>query len=135
MIKINTLSYFFVTYLNKSLPTGLFLGSKKFKIQLKDPFCNGEPMDWQLLGLSFITVFVAEIGDKSQLATIALGGSTSYPKAVFLGSIAALLSTSFLGVLVGGEMAIFLPTKLLKALAAAGFALMAIKLFHQLRHE
>ena len=33
-------------------------------------------MDWQLLGLSFITVFLAEIGDKSQLAAIALGGSS-----------------------------------------------------------
>ena len=29
-------------------------------------------MDWQLIGISFITVFLAEIGDKSQLAAIAL---------------------------------------------------------------
>ncbi len=33
-------------------------------------------MDWQLFGLSFITVFLAEIGDKSQLAAIALGSSS-----------------------------------------------------------
>ena len=85
-------------------------------------------MDWQLLGLSFITVFVAEIGDKSQLAAIALGGSTQHPKAVFFGSVAALLLASLIGVLAGGEMGGFLPTKVLKGLAALGFALMSVRL-------
>jgi putative Ca2+/H+ antiporter (TMEM165/GDT1 family) len=52
-------------------------------------------MDWQLLVLTFTTVFIAEIGDKSQLAAIALGGSTQYPRAVFFGSVAALLLASW----------------------------------------
>lgn len=85
-------------------------------------------MDWQLLGLSFITVFLAEIGDKSQLAAIALGGSSKSPKAVFLGSIVALILASFLGVIAGGGIAQFLPAKLLKGLAAIGFAMMALRL-------
>ncbi|MFW6358021.1 MAG: TMEM165/GDT1 family protein [Chroococcales cyanobacterium] len=85
-------------------------------------------MDWQLLGLSFITVFLAEIGDKSQLAAIALGGSSKFPRAVFLGSIAALILASFLGVIAGGGMAQLLPAKLLKAIAGIGFALMALRL-------
>ncbi len=51
-------------------------------------------MDFQLLLVSFVTVFVSELGDKSQLAAIALGGSTSSPKAVFLGSACALLLAS-----------------------------------------
>ncbi|HEY9691961.1 MAG TPA: TMEM165/GDT1 family protein [Oculatellaceae cyanobacterium] len=85
-------------------------------------------MDWQLLGLSFITVFVAEIGDKSQLAAIALGGSSKSPRAVFLGSVTALLLASFLGVLAGGQMATLLPARILKAIAAIGFALMAVRL-------
>ncbi len=88
-------------------------------------------MDWQLLGLSFITVFVAEIGDKSQLAAIALGGSSKSPRAVFLGSVAALLLASFLGVLAGGQMATLLPARILKAIAAIGFALMAVRLLWQ----
>ncbi len=83
-------------------------------------------MDWQLLGLSFITVFLAEIGDKSQLAAIALGGSSKSPRAVFLGSVAALLLASFLGVIAGEGVAQVLPTRLLKSLAAIGFALLAI---------
>lgn len=85
-------------------------------------------MDWQLLGLTFITVFVAEIGDKSQLAAIALGGNSKFPTAVFLGSIVALLTASFLGVLLGGSIAQVLPTRILKTLAAIGFTFLALKL-------
>ena len=85
-------------------------------------------MDFQLLGLSFITVFLAEVGDKSQVAAIALGGSSKHPRAVFLGSTVALVLASFLGVIAGGGVAQFLPEKILKAIAALGFALMALKL-------
>ncbi|MGK7894908.1 MAG: TMEM165/GDT1 family protein [Xenococcus sp. (in: cyanobacteria)] len=85
-------------------------------------------MDFQLLGISFITVFLAEIGDKSQVAAIALGGSSKHPRAVFLGSTVALVLASFLGVIAGGGVAQFLPEKLLKAIAALGFALMALRL-------
>jgi putative Ca2+/H+ antiporter (TMEM165/GDT1 family) len=63
-------------------------------------------MNWQLLGLTFMTVFIAEIGDKSQLAAIALGGSSQHPRAVFFGSVAALLLASSIGVLAGGEIGI-----------------------------
>lgn len=85
-------------------------------------------MDWQLFGLSFITVFLAEIGDKSQLAAIALGGSSKSPRAVFFGSVTALILASFIGVIIGGGVAQFLPTKLLKSLGAIGFLFMALKL-------
>lgn len=83
-------------------------------------------MNWDLLVLSFVTVFVAEIGDKSQLAAIALSGSSKSPQAVFLGSITALILASFLGVLIGAGIGEFLPVKLLKSLAAIGFTLMAL---------
>ena len=85
-------------------------------------------MDWQLLGISFVTVFLAEIGDKSLLAAIALGGKSQFPRAVFLGSVAALLLTSFLGVVAGEGVAQVLPARLLKAVAAIGFALIALRL-------
>lgn len=85
-------------------------------------------MDWHLLGLSFITVFLSELGDKSQLAAIALGGSSKSPKAVFLGTAAALLLASLLGVLLGQGAAQLLPTKLVKTIAALGFAVIALRL-------
>ncbi len=85
-------------------------------------------MDWHLLGLSFITVFLSELGDKSQLAAIALSGRSQSTRAVFLGSASALLLTSLLGTLAGGAVSELLPTKLLKAIAAIGFAILAIRL-------
>ncbi|WP_008313846.1 TMEM165/GDT1 family protein [Leptolyngbya sp. PCC 6406] len=85
-------------------------------------------MDWQLLGLTFVAVFLSELGDKSQLAAIALGGSSKHPRAVFLGTAAALLLASLLGALLGDGTAQVLPTRLVKGLAAVGFALMAVRL-------
>ena len=85
-------------------------------------------MDWQLLGISFITVFLAEIGDKSQLAAIALGGRSRSPKAVLFGAIAALILASSIGVVAGGGLAQVLPARLLKAIAALGFILMALRI-------
>lgn len=85
-------------------------------------------MDLNLLGLSFITVFLAELGDKSQLATIGLSGSAKSAKAVFFGSIAALILASLIGVLIGEGTAQLLPTRWTKLIAAIGFAGMAVKL-------
>lgn len=85
-------------------------------------------MDWKLLGLSFVAVFISELGDKSQLAAIALGGSSDSPRAVFFGTAAALLLASFLGVLLGEGTAHLLPAHLVKTFAAVGFALLAIRL-------
>lgn len=85
-------------------------------------------MDWHLLGLSFITVFLSELGDKSQLAAMALSSRTQSTRAVFFGTAAALLLTSSLGALAGGAVAELLPTRLLKAIAAVGFAILAVRL-------
>lgn len=85
-------------------------------------------MDWNLLGLSFITVFLSELGDKSQLAAIALSGSSKSPRAVFFGTAGALLLTSLIGVLAGAGAAQLLPVRLVKAIAAVGFAVLAIRL-------
>ena len=85
-------------------------------------------MDWQLLFLSFSTIFLSELGDKSQLATMSLSGSSAAPRYVFIGSAAALLVASAVGVFLGDSISVFLPTKLLKAIAAGLFAIMAMRL-------
>lgn len=85
-------------------------------------------MDWHLIGLSFATVFISELGDKSQLAAIALSGGSKSPQAVFLGAVAALLLASFLGVIVGEGTAHLLPEQFVKIAAAIGFAGLAIRL-------
>lgn len=92
-------------------------------------------MNWHLLSLSFAMVFVSELGDKSQLAAIALGGSTRSMRAVFLGTAVALLLASFLGVILGGSAAQVLPTRWVKAIAAIGFAVMGVRLLLSARES
>jgi putative Ca2+/H+ antiporter (TMEM165/GDT1 family) len=92
-------------------------------------------MDWQLLGLSFSLVFLSELGDKSQLAAITLGGNARSPRVAFFGIAAGLVFTSFLGVLLGDGVAQLLPTPILKAIAAIGFAVMGFSLLWQPQPE
>ncbi|HIK30985.1 MAG TPA: TMEM165/GDT1 family protein [Oscillatoriales cyanobacterium M59_W2019_021] len=93
-------------------------------------------MDWQLLGLSFITVFISELGDKSQFAAIALSGTSKSPQGVFFGTASALILASFLGVIVGEGISQVLPLQAVKAIAAVGFSVMAVRLlWHHPREE
>ena len=59
-------------------------------------------MDIPLLLSTFVTVFLAELGDKTQLATVALSGTSDRPLAVFLVSSSALVLASLIGALAGG---------------------------------
>ncbi len=85
-------------------------------------------MNWHLLGVSFLTVFLSELGDKSQVAAIALTGNSQSPRAVFFGSAIALVAASFIGVIVGEGTSHLLPAKWVKLAAAIGFAIMAVRL-------
>ncbi|AFY61632.1 TMEM165/GDT1 family protein [Synechococcus sp. PCC 6312] len=85
-------------------------------------------MNWQLLGVSFVMVFLSELGDKSQLAAITLGGNARSARLAFLGVASGLVFTSFLGVLLGGQVSRIFPAPLLKSIAAIGFALLGLYL-------
>ncbi|MEA5498954.1 TMEM165/GDT1 family protein [Limnoraphis robusta Tam1] len=85
-------------------------------------------MDLQLLGLSFIAVFLSELGDKSQVAAIALSGTSKSPRAIFFGTALALVLASLIGVLIGQGVAEVLPTRWIKISAALGFAIMGVRL-------
>ncbi|HBU27245.1 MULTISPECIES: TMEM165/GDT1 family protein [Synechococcus] len=77
--------------------------------------------DLLLLASTFSTVFLAELGDKTQLATVAISGTSNRPLYVFLGSASALVLASFLGALLGGGLAEVVPAQLLQLAAAIGF--------------
>jgi putative Ca2+/H+ antiporter (TMEM165/GDT1 family) len=55
-----------------------------------------------VFGTTFITIFLAEIGDKTQLSTLLMSAESHAPWVVFMGSAVALITTSLLGVLLGG---------------------------------
>ena len=90
-------------------------------------------MDITLLVSTFLTVFLAELGDKTQLATVALSGTSSRPLAVFVGSSSALVLASLLGSLAGGSVATVVPTELLQLIASVGFLVIGSRLLLQSR--
>ena len=84
-----------------------------------------------LLLSTFITIFVAELGDKTQLATLTISGTSNKPLAVFLGSSLALVFASLLGALAGGSISNFVPEIILKSIASVTFFIIGIRLFVQ----
>ena len=71
-------------------------------------------MDWKILATTFSAVFIAELGDKTQLATLGLAAEGHSRLSVFVGSAAALVTTSLIAVLAGGVVAKYLPPVYLK---------------------
>ena len=64
---------------------------------------------FSILISAFSTIFLAELGDKTQLATLMLSAQSGRPLIIFIGAALALISTSLLGVLIGRWIANNLP--------------------------
>ncbi len=62
---------------------------------------NGEKRFLSIFLTTFTTIFVAELGDKTQIATLMLSAESGKPIIVFIGSSLALISSSLVGVLIG----------------------------------
>ena len=88
-----------------------------------------------LLFTTFVTVFLAEMGDKTQLTTITLSSTTNKPLAVFIGSSVALILATLLGALAGGSIANLVPAFLLKLLSGIVFLIIGIKLLAESRKD
>jgi len=80
-------------------------------------------MDWKLVGTTFAAVFLAELGDKTQLATLSFAASGGSRWPVFIGSALALVTSSAIAVLAGEALARSVPPLLLKRAAGALFVL------------
>ena len=88
-----------------------------------------------LLFTTFVTVFLAEMGDKTQLTTITLSSTTNKPLAVFIGSSIALILATILGALAGGSIANLIPAYLLKLLSGIVFLIIGFSLLSQSKKE
>ena len=84
-------------------------------------------MDWELLGIVFATVFVAELGDKTQLATLLFAADKETSKwLVFVGASLALVATSAIGVLAGAAISNYIGERTLHMVAGLGFIVIGI---------
>jgi Ca2+/H+ antiporter, TMEM165/GDT1 family len=85
-------------------------------------------MDLKLFLSTFGVVFLAELGDKTQLATLSLAASGKSRLTVFVGAAAALVVTSGIGVLVGEALSRVVPAVWIHRAAGAAFIVMGILL-------
>jgi putative Ca2+/H+ antiporter (TMEM165/GDT1 family) len=83
-------------------------------------------MDWKLILSTFGVVFLAELGDKTQLAAVTLSASTRQPLAVFVGASLALVAVSAVGVAVGAGLAEVLPLGMIRKVGAAAFVVIGV---------
>lgn len=84
-------------------------------------------MDLKILVTVFAAIFIAELGDKTQLATMLFAADKEVSKlTVFLGASLALILASAIGVMAGGVVSHFISEKHLRYIAGIGFICIGI---------
>jgi len=89
-------------------------------------------MDWKILATIFVSVFIAEMADKTQLVTMLFAADKDVSKwTVFFGSASALILTSAIGVAAGALLSQFVNVKIMSIIAGSGFILIGVwTLYH-----
>ena len=82
-------------------------------------------MDWKIFASTFTAIFLAEMGDKTQLATMTLAAGHSR-WTIFAGAAAALVAASAVGVLLGGAIAKVIPPLWIQRGAGLMFVVMGL---------
>jgi len=120
------------SYRRQSLPFAAIRRSRKSPPQLasnSETFRNFGKlilMDWKIFGTAFLTLFLAELGDKTQLAVITMTASTESKVSVFLGAALALVVVTLIGVLLGGVLSQYIPTEWLQRIVAVAFIVIGV---------
>jgi putative Ca2+/H+ antiporter (TMEM165/GDT1 family) len=83
-------------------------------------------MDWKLVASAFAAIFLAELGDKTQLAAITLSASSGRPLSVLLGASVALVSVTVLGVGIGAALADIVPLTYVRKAGAVAFVAIGV---------
>lgn len=83
-------------------------------------------MEWKVFWTAFATLFLAELGDKTQLAVITLTGKTGAAVSVFFGAVLALVLVTLIGVLFGEAISSVVPAVWLERIAGAAFIIIGV---------
>jgi putative Ca2+/H+ antiporter (TMEM165/GDT1 family) len=86
-------------------------------------------MDWKIFFTTFGTIFLAELGDKTQLAAILMTSKTKLPLSVFTGASLALCLVTLVGVLLGEGLIAVIPQNILTKVAALAFIAIGLWMF------
>ncbi len=78
-------------------------------------------VNWQMVFSTFTLIFLAELGDKTQLSTFAFASRSRAPLSVFLGASLALVCTSLLAVVLGEVLGRIVPERAMKIAAGLLF--------------
>ena len=89
------------------------------------------PEEVRVLLSTFALLFVAELGDKTQLAVISMTAKHRMPLWVFIGATVALAFVTLLGVLGGELLTRFIPEMILRKIAAALFVGMGLLMWFE----
>jgi len=91
-------------------------------------------MEWKIFITVFVSVFIAEMADKTQLVTLLFATDKDVSKwTVFFGSASALVLTSAIGVIAGSLLAQVVNVKTMSVIAGSGFVLIGLwTLYHGL---
>ena len=89
-------------------------------------------MEWKLLATVFVSVFVAEMADKTQLVTLLFAANQEVSKlTVFVAASAALILTSAIGVIVGSLVSEIINPKVMTTIAGMGFMIIGAWILYQ----
>ena len=83
-------------------------------------------MDWKILIATFTSIFLAELGDKTQIAAIVMTSKTNKPLTVFIGSMIAFAVITLIGVTFGAGLTKIVPIDYIKYLSAIAFIAIGI---------
>jgi len=86
-------------------------------------------MDWKIFLTTLGTIFLAELGDKTQLAAILMTSKTGHPLTVFGGAMIAFAIVTLIGVVVGQGLIAIIPQRFLEKGAALAFILIGLVMF------
>ena len=87
---------------------------------------------WAVFASTFVTIAIAEMGDKTQVATLLLSAESHHPLVVFVGAGAALVTTSLLGVLLGSWLGSKLSPRWIERGAAIVLLFLSASLFWEI---
>lgn len=109
--------------------------SGKLNKQIQEPSKNISKGALAVFSSTFLTIFLSEMGDKTQVATLLMSAESQSPWLVFAGASSALIATSLLGVLLGRWLANKVSPKVLNKAAGISMLVITMQLVWEIFHS